>query len=217
MALVVDNGIYFEFVPFEEKNMTEEGNVHPDAEILTLAEVEEEQDYVLLISTVAGAWRYMIGDTVKFTSKERGEIAITGRTKHFLNVVGSQLSVHKMNAALQKLQEQFQVTILEFTVAAIRREEDGEYIHKWYLGSDDPMDATEVAQTLDKILQDSNKNYGVARSKALKDVKVEVIPADLFYQWSEASKKKGGQVKTVRVMKEEDFAEWEEFVQKAQV
>nr|WKN37065.1 GH3 auxin-responsive promoter family protein [Tunicatimonas sp. TK19036] len=217
MALVVDNGIYFEFVPFEEKNMAEDGNVHPDAEILTLAEVEEEQDYVLLISTVSGAWRYMIGDTVKFTDKERGEIAITGRTKHFLNVVGSQLSVHKMNAAMQKLEEHFQVTIPEFTVAAVRREEDQEYIHKWYLGSDDAMNAEEVAETLDKILKDANKNYGVARSKALKDVKVEVIPSDLFYQWSEVSKKKGGQVKTPRVMKEEEFAEWEAFVQKARV
>ena len=84
MNLVVDNGIYFEFVPFEEKNMTEEGNIHPDAEILTLAEVEEERDYVLLISTVAGAWRYMIGDTIKFTDKARHEIIITGRTKALL-------------------------------------------------------------------------------------------------------------------------------------
>ena len=215
MTLVVDNGIYFEFVPFEEKNMTEEGNVHPNAEIVTLAEVEEDRDYVLLISTVAGAWRYMIGDTVKFTDLARHEIIITGRTKHFLNVVGSQLSVHKMNSAMQQLEERFQVAIQEFTVAAVRRDEDQEYIHKWYLGSDDPLDADKVALALDEILQDMNKNYRVARSKALKDVKVEVICTDVFYQWSEASKKKGGQVKTPRVMKEEEFAEWEAFVQKA--
>ena len=217
MMLVVDNGIYFEFVPFEEKNMTDEGNVHPDAEILTLAEVEEERDYVLLISTVAGAWRYMIGDTIKFTDKARREIIITGPTKHFLNVVGSQLSVHKMNAAIQELEDRFQVGIQEFTVAAVRREEDQEYIHKWYLGSDDAMDSAEVAQTLDEVLQGVNKNYRVARTKALKDVKVEIIPSDIFYQWSERSKKKGGQVKTPRVMKEEEFFEWEEFVQEARV
>ena len=217
MTLVVDNGIYFEFVPFKETNMTEEGNVHPEADVLTLAEVEEDRDYVLLISTVAGAWRYMIGDTVKFTDLARREIIITGRTKHFLNVVGSQLSVHKMNAAIQRLEEQFQVGIQEFTVAAVRREEDQEYIHKWYLGSDDAMDAEKVAQALDDILQEMNKNYRVARSKALKDVKVSVVPADVFYQWSEASKKKGGQVKTSRVMNEEEFAEWEAFAQQAKV
>ena len=219
MTLVVDNGIYFEFVPFEEKNMTDEGNVHPDAEIFTLAEVQEDVDYVLLISTVAGAWRYMIGDTVKFTDLARREIIITGRTKHFLNVVGSQLSVHKMNAAIQQLEERFQVAIQEFTVAAVRREEDQEYIHKWYLGSDDAMDEVKITQALDEVLQAMNKNYRVARSKALKDVKVVVVPADVFYQWSEASKKKGGQVKTSRVMKEEEFAEWESFAlrSKAQV
>ena len=215
MKLVVDNGIYFEFVPFEEKNMTDEGNVHPDAPVLTLAEVEKDRDYVLLISTVAGAWRYMIGDTVKFTDLARREIIITGRTKHFLNVVGSQLSVHKMNEAMRVLEDRFQVAIQEFTVAAVRREEDQEYIHHWYLGSDDPMDAHEVALALDEHLQEVNKNYRVARGKALKDVRVEVVPADVFYQWSEASKKKGGQVKTPRVMVEEKFRAWEAFAQQA--
>lgn len=215
MTLVADNGIYFEFVPFEDKNMTEEGNVHPDAEILTLADVEEDRDYVLLISTVAGAWRYMIGDTIKFTDKERHEIVITGRTKHFLNVVGSQLSVHKMNTAIQLLEERLQAAIQEFTVAAVRRERDEEYIHKWYLGSDDPIDPKEAARMLDHILQEMNKNYQVARSKALKDVVVEIIPNDIFYRWSEVNKKKGGQVKTPRVMKEDQFAAWEAFAKEA--
>lgn len=214
MALVVDNGIYFEFVPFEDKNMTDDGKVHPEAEILTMADVEENRDYTLLISTSAGAWRYMIGDTIKFTDKERHEIIITGRTKHFLNVVGSQLSVHKMNVAIQSLEERLQVTIQEFTVAAVRRNE--EYIHKWYLGSDDPIDPEEAAGTLDSLLQDMNKNYRVARSKALKDVVVEVVPAEVFYRWNEANKKKGGQVKTPRVMKEDQFAEWEAFAKEAQ-
>ncbi len=214
MRLVLDNGIYFEFVPFEDKNMTDDGKVHPEAEVLTLSEVEEDRDYVLLISTVAGAWRYMIGDTVKFTDKERSEIVITGRTKHFLNVVGSQLSVHKMNAAIQALEAHFQATIPEFTVAAVRRKEDQEYIHKWYLGSDDSLDSVETASTLDQILKDMNKNYSVARSKALKGVEVRIVPTDIFYSWNERDKKKGGQVKMPRVMKEEEFAEWEAFAGK---
>ncbi|WKN43173.1 GH3 family domain-containing protein [Tunicatimonas pelagia] len=213
MSLVVDNGIYFEFVPFEEKNLTEEGNVREDAEVLTLAEVEEGVDYVLIITTVAGAWRYMIGDTIMFTDKGRHEIRITGRTKHFLNVVGSQLSVHKMNDAIQKLEEHFDVTIPEFTVAAVRRNADQEYIHRWYLGSDETIDERKATQLLDEVLSNMNKNYSVARSKALKGVEVKVVPTDIFYNWSERSKKKGGQVKTSRVMSEEKFAEWEEFAQ----
>ena len=212
MSLVVNNGIYFEFVPFEEKNLTEAGNVRDDAEVLTLAQVEEAVDYVLIISTVAGAWRYMIGDTIMFTNKAQHEIKITGRTKHFLNVVGSQLSVHKMNSAIQELENQLGIGIPEFTVAAVRREEDQEYIHHWYLGSDDTADSTNVSTSLDEILKDMNKNYRVARTKALKGVKVNVIPTEIFYDWSERNKKKGGQVKMPRVMKEEEFNDWKNFV-----
>lgn len=72
MALVLDNGIYFEFVPFESGNMDENGAVKPEAKALTIGEVEENKDYILLISTVSGAWRYMIGDTIAFTDKEKG-------------------------------------------------------------------------------------------------------------------------------------------------
>jgi len=216
MALSVDNGIFFEFVPFVEENLTETGAVKEGAKVLTLAEVEENQDYVLIISTVAGAWRYMIGDTVMFTDKSRNEIRITGRTKHFLNVVGSQLSVHKMNEAMRELEDRFGVAIPEFTVSAVRRESDQEYIHKWYLGTEGPLDAEQVAKSLDEILSSMNKNYRVARSKALKDVEVVTVPVDVFYEWSERSNKKGGQVKTPRVMDEEKFAEWEAFTKEEQ-
>jgi hypothetical protein len=212
MALVVDNGIYFEFVPFEEKNMTDEGTVAPDAEIITLADVELEKDYVLLISTVAGAWRYMIGDTVMFTDLDRHEIKISGRTKHYSNVVGEQLSVIQMNVAIQAMEHQFNVCIHEFVAATIHRGE--EYIQKWYLSVDKDLDKTEVAKALDKNLRDNNKNYNVARTRALKDVAAELIPVETFYKWSEDNKKLGGQVKIPRVMKEEAFLEFEDFVKK---
>jgi hypothetical protein len=213
MALVVDSGIYFEFVPFEEKNMTEEGTVAPNADIITLADVELEKDYVLLISTVAGAWRYMIGDTVMFTDLERYEIKISGRTKHYSNVVGEQLSVIQMNVAIQAMEHQFNVCIHEFVAATIHRGE--EYIQKWYLSVDKDLDKTEVAKALDKNLRDNNKNYNVARTRALKDVEAELIPVETFYKWSEDNKKLGGQVKIPRVMKEEAFLEFEDFVKKA--
>ncbi len=213
MALVVDNGIYFEFVPFEEKNMTEDGTVAKDAEVITLGEVEENKEYVLLISTVAGAWRYMIGDTVMFTDKSRNEIKISGRTKHYSNVVGEQLSVIQMNAAIQEMETQFNVCIHEFIAAILHRGD--EYIQKWYLSTDKELDKTEVAKALDKTLRDNNKNYNVARTRALKGVETELIPVEVFYKWSEENKKLGGQVKIPRVMKEEDFLGFEDFVKKA--
>src|SRR5690606_34281173 len=100
MKLVTDNGIYFEFVPFKPEYINDGGALVKEAPSLTLEQVEEGVDYVLIISTVSGAWRYLIGDTVAFTDVEKAEIKITGRTKFFLNVVGSQLSVNKMEVAL---------------------------------------------------------------------------------------------------------------------
>lgn len=210
MALILDNGIFFEFVPFTEQNMDEQGRVRPDAEVLTIEEAQPHVQYVLLISTVAGAWRYMIGDTVMITDTERAEIIITGRTQHFLNVVGEQLSVHQMNAAIKNLAEQFGTEVLEFTVAAVRSGKD--YVNKWYLGTDGPLDTATAVAFLDRELAAGNKNYQVARNKALKGVEMKIIPVDYFYQWSKTTKKMGGQTKIPRVMKEEDFDEFEVFV-----
>ncbi|SHJ10451.1 GH3 family domain-containing protein [Aquimarina spongiae] len=210
MKLITDNGIYFEFVPFQPEYINQDGSLMQDAPSITLADVEMGQDYVLLISTVSGAWRYIIGDTIEFTDIERAEIKITGRTKFFLNVVGSQLSVNKMNAALREIEEKFDTEIPEFTLAATRI--DNEFYHHWYLGTDTLIDEETLANTLDKSLKDANKNYKVARNKALKGVKVTKVPVELFAEWSGAQKKKGGQVKMERVMSEEKFSEWEAFI-----
>ncbi len=211
MALSVNNGMFFEFVPFVEENIDEEGRIKEVAEVLTLEEAEENKEYVLLISTVAGAWRYMIGDTVMITDKKRSEIIITGRTKHYLNVIGEQLSVHKMNKAIEKLEQHFDMEIKEFVLAAVHNENE-EYVHKWIIGSDHTANHEEIAAFLDKELVEGNKGYKVARSKALKGVKAEVVPIDFFYKWSEEYKKLGGQTKIPRVMKGEEFMEFEKFI-----
>lgn len=212
MALITDNGIYFEFVPFTDKNIDAQGNIRSDAKAYSIEEVDEGVQYVLVISTVAGAWRYMIGDTIEFTDKARAEIKITGRTKHFLNVVGSQLSIIQMNRAIEELGEEFGINIKEFTVAALMKKDN--YMHRWYLGVEDQAakHGAQMARRLDEILQENNKNYKVARSKALKSVEVKCIPNAIFHLWTEETKQKGGQVKFPRVMKEEDFRLWEDFV-----
>ncbi|TVR68587.1 MAG: GH3 auxin-responsive promoter [Marinilabiliales bacterium] len=211
MALLTDNGVYFEFVPLKTENINEDGSVAEGAQALTIEEVEENVDYILIISTVAGAWRYMIGDTVMFTDRKRAEIKITGRTKYYLNVVGSQLSEFQMIKAVNQVGEEYNTDIQEFTVSAVKRGDD--YVHCWYLGCNEkPSDGKEeIARRLDEILQEENKNYKVARSKALKDVEAELVTAKLFYDWTEKMKKKGGQTKVPKVMKEDEFAEWEAF------
>lgn len=214
MKLVLDNGIYFEFVPFKAEYVKEDGSITDDAPVISLKDVKEEEDYILLISTVSGAWRYLIGDTIKFTDVERHEIKITGRTKFFLNVVGSQLSVNKMNDAVKELEEKFDIEIPEFTLSAIRI--DGEFHHYWYLATHTEVSDEELAEALDQSLKDANKNYSVARSKALKGVKVKTISPDLFYEWNAFNKKKGGQVKMEKVMDEEKFAKWQSFIEEQQ-
>ncbi len=212
MTLLTNNGVYFEFVPLLPENISEEGSVIDGAKALTIGDVEEGVDYILVISTVAGAWRYMIGDTIRFTDKERMEIRLTGRTKYFLNIVGSQLSEIQMIRAMEELKAIKGINIQEFTVSAVRQGEG--YIHRWYLGCRKCPDINEkeIARQLDLLLQDKNKNYKVARTKALKDVETRVIPVKRFYDWAEAKKQKGGQTKVPRVMMEELFKEWENFL-----
>ena len=212
MKLVTNNGIYFEFVPFKPEYIQSDGSLTDDAPALTLAEVEKNQDYALVISTVSGAWRYLIGDTIEFIDIERAEIKITGRTKFFLNTVGSQLSVNKLDDAVKHLETVFKVKIPEYTLCAKRFDDD--FYHSWYLGWENNLDIGKVVDELDSYLKDANKNYKVARSKALKGVKVNLVAPNVFHEWNGANKKKGGQVKMERVMGEEKFKEWEDFVLK---
>lgn len=211
MQLNTENGIYFEFVPMNPDYIKPDGSLKKNAPAISLKDVEPEKEYILIISTVSGTWRYLIGDTIKFTNVDKAEIKITGRTKFFLNTVGSQLSVNKMDDAMKHLEEKFSTKIPEYTICA-KRFEDGEFYHSWYLGTDLNPNKTEVANALDNFLKDANKNYKVARSKALKGVKVNIIPVEKFYDWNDRNKKKGGQVKMERVMKEKKFKKWEAFV-----
>lgn len=212
MKLATNSGIYFEFVPFKPEYINQDGSLTNDAPTLTLAEVRKNQDYALIISTVSGTWRYLIGDTIEFMDVARAEIKITGRTKFFLNTVGSQLSVNKLDDAVNHIEEVFNVKVSEYTLCAKRFEDD--FYHSWYLGTEDNLDVEKVALELDKHLKEANKNYKVARSKALKGVKVALVTPSVFYDWNGAHKKKGGQVKMERVMNEDKFKEWEDFVAK---
>ena len=113
---------------------------------------------------------------------------------------------------MKHLEETLNTTIPEYTICAQRGDDDGFY-HSWYIGSDlKNADVKKIANTLDEFLKSANKNYKVARSKALKGVKVTVVSPNVFHEWNGANKKKGGQVKMERVMNEDKFAEWEAFV-----
>jgi acyl-CoA synthetase (AMP-forming)/AMP-acid ligase II len=210
MQLVLDGSVYFEFAPFTSDYFTPEGNLKPNVSPLLLEEVKEGVDYALIISTCAGTWRYLIGDTVKFISLKDYEIAITGRTKHFLSLCGEHLSVDNMNCAIKKVNETTDANINEFTVCGIPHK--GFFAHKWYVGTSKPIDNQLLKTTLDKTLCQLNDDYATERKHALKDIIVEQIPVELFYAFMDYRGKLGGQNKFPRVIKGELLTQWENFL-----
>lgn len=210
MKMVLDNGIFYEFVPFDEVNFDADGTIINNPTTFTINQVKENVEYALLISTYAGAWRYLIGDTIKFTSVDQPEIVITGRTKQFLSLCGEHLSQDNMNKAINTLCEQLNIEIKEFTVTGINYE--NLFAHRWYIGTDDKVDANAIKTKLDENLKILNDDYRVERIAALKDVFVEVLPTKMFYDFMRMRGKEGGQNKFPRVLKNVHLANWEKFL-----
>jgi hypothetical protein len=213
MALITDNGIFYEFIPFNEDNF-KDGEVVKKPEVRTIETVEEGVDYALVLSSCGGAWRYMIGDTVRFTDVDRGEIVVTGRTKHFLSICGEHLSVGNMNDAIKAVEEELDIEIKEFTVSGIELE-NGKFAHKWYISTETGHSAEVLQAILDKKICELNDDYITERASVL-GMEVEIVPPNSFYNWFESKGKLGGQNKVPRVMKKDQFEEWEAFV-KAEV
>jgi hypothetical protein len=210
MKMVLDSGIFFEFVPFTEDNFDSEGDIKKFPEVLTFKNIEEDKEYALLMTTCAGAYRYLIGDTIKFTSKEHQEIVITGRTKHFLSICGEHLSQENMNQAIKMLQDECNVEINEFTVSGIRYE--SLFAHKWFLGTNDNLDPQLARDKIDEYLKVLNDDYRVERIEAVKDVFVETYPVQAFYDYMKLHGKEGGATKFPRVLKEKQLKQWEDFL-----
>jgi hypothetical protein len=212
MKLSINDHIFFEFVPFDDENFDLEGNMIPNPVTYMIHEVEEGRDYAILISTSAGAWRYLIGDTVRFVDVERCEVIITGRTKHFLSLVGEHLSVDNMNRALQLASEELNVSIPEYTVAGIPH--GSFFAHHWYVATNDAVDADQLRKKIDIHLKHLNDDYAVERGSALKEVFLNVMPENKFMEFLESKGKVGGQHKFPRVLKGKMLQDWQSFLAK---
>lgn len=211
---ILNNGIFYEFIPFCDAYFSRDGELLPEARTVHIDEVETGKDYAVVISTVAGAWRYLIGDTVRFLNTDTKEFIITGRTKHFLSICGEHLSIDNMNRALQTMADEMEITIPEFTVAGIPY--GNLFAHRWYLGIDGGKDhwpePNKVRERLDTLLRELNDDYATERDNVLKEIEVHLVPVDLFYDYLRAIGKVGDQSKFPRVMKADRFAQWEAFV-----
>lgn len=211
MQLALNNNIFFEFVPFDDNNFDADGNMVDNPEAFMIHEIEENKDYAILISTNAGSWRYAIGDTVRLVDKERSEIIITGRTKHFLSLVGEHLSVDNMNKAIEMVSEELNISIPEFTVTGVPY--GNFFAHKWYIATDDNVDAQTLAKGIDDKLKQLNDDYEVERKHALKAVEVVVLSEQCFMNFMESKGKVGGQHKFPRVLKGKILEEWTRFLE----
>lgn len=214
MKLAINNNIFFEFVPFDENNFDSDGNMVENPETLMIHEVELHKNYALLISTNAGTWRYLIGDTIQFVDIEKSEIIITGRTRHFLSLVGEHLSVDNMNTAVQMVSNEMNISIREFTVTGIPYGQL--FAHHWYIATDDEVDAEELRVRIDEKLKELNDDYVVERKHALKEIFLDVLSEDVFMDFMKAKGKVGGQHKFPRVLKGSMLEDWQVFLAKYQ-
>ncbi len=211
MQLILDNNIFFEFIPFDDKNFDSEGNLTDSHEAKMIHEVEEGKEYALIMSTNAGAWRYLIGDTIKFVDLKKSEVVITGRTKHFLSLTGEHLSVENMNKAVELVSEEFNISIPEYTVVGFPYQNF--FAHKWYVASNDHTDADIIRKRIDENLRMLNDDYAVERDSALKEVFLEKLPEEKFLQFMQLKEKLGSQHKFPRVMKGKMLEDWNKFLQ----
>ena len=215
MQLVLDNGLFYEFIPFNTENFTPDGQMVENPKTLLLDEVIEGGEYALLLSTNAGAWRYLIGDTIKFTDLEKSEVVITGRIKHFLSLTGEHLSVENMNKAIELVSEEFNIYIPEYTVVGFPYETL--FAHKWYVATNDEVDTERLRKKIDENLRVLNDDYATERDSALQEVFLEVLPEEKFMKFMELKGKLGSQHKFPRVMKGKMLEEWNRFLESGNI
>ena len=195
MSLMVDYGVFYEFIPMEEIES-------PNPQVLPLWGVETGRNYAIVISTSSGLWRYMIGDTVRFTSTNPYKFVITGRTKFFINAFGEELIVDNAETGLAEACRRTGAQVLEYTAAPVFMDGEGKCRHQWLVGfAKEPEDAGQFARILDETLQQVNSDYEAKRYKdiTLQSLELVVARKGLFHDWLASKGKLGGQHKVPRL------------------
>ena len=203
MLLMLDYGIFYEFIP-----MSEFGSDNPKT--LTLDQVRVNENYVILISTNAGLWRYRIGDTVTFTSLFPFRIRITGRTAHFINAFGEELIVDNSERAIAGASIKTGTVVREYTACPVYYSDSASGAHEWLIEFDkEPDDLSSFARTLDEELKNANSDYEAKRYKdmALQPPIVRAMPRETFYRWLKSKEKLGGQHKVPRLSNDRRIVE----------
>lgn len=203
MLLMLDVGVFYEFIPLEDIDS-------PNREACILSDIELGKQYAIIITTNAGLWRYIIGDTVVFTSKNPYKIKITGRIKHFINAFGEELMVDNADHALAEVCKRTGAKIREYTAAPIYMNENAQGGHEWLIEFEQkPQNIQQFAELLDNQLKALNSDYEAKRYKdmTLQFPKVHIAPDDTFYNWLKQKGKLGGQHKIPRLANNREYIE----------
>lgn len=203
MLLMIDYDVFYEFIPFEEFGS-------PNPQVLPLWEVEVGKNYAMLISTSCGLWRYMIGDTVRFTSKDPYKFVISGRTKHFINAFGEELMVENAEKGLEIACRETGAKVIDYTVAPVFMDADAKCRHQWLVEfAEKPASMEVFAEILDSSLQQINSDYEAKRykNKTMQQLEIVVARENLFNDWLKSKGKLGGQHKVPRLSNSRQYIE----------
>jgi len=201
MLLMLDYGIFYEFVPMEEANQ-------PFPKALTIEEVELNKNYALVVSTNGGLWRYQVGDTVRFTSLYPHRLKVSGRTKHFINAFGEEVIVENAEIAVTRASEATGAVIADYTAGPVYMSNGTNGRHEWIIEfSQEPDNQQRFNQLLDETLREVNSDYDAKRynDMVLKRPIVHVVPRGTFYGWMKHKGKLGGQHKVPRLANSREY------------
>jgi len=203
LLLMLDYGIFYEFIPMDVFGTSEQTAVR-------LADVELMKNYAVVITTNSGLWRYLLGDTVRFTSLNPYRIRVTGRTKHHINVFGEELMVENTDMAIAKACAITNTEVVDYTVAPIFMQDKEKGAHEWIIEfKNNPENPTAFKTILDETLQSLNSDYEAKRynNMTLNPLVLNIARPNLFYDWLKDNDKLGGQHKIPRLSNQRDYLE----------
>ncbi len=212
LLLMLDYDLFYEFIPMEEFDRlnSEDPEERRSVTVVPLWGVEKDKNYAMVITTSCGLWRYVIGDTVRFTSIKPYKFVITGRTKHFINAFGEELIIDNAEQGLKYACDKTHAEIMEYTAAPVFMNENAKCRHQWIIEfKTPPADIQEFATLLDRRLQQLNSDYEAKRYKdiTLQPLEIVVARQGLFNDWMKQRGKLGGQNKVPRLSNSREYVD----------
>jgi hypothetical protein len=202
LLLMLDYGIFYEFIPFQPNSNKNELKVIP------LSEVELNTNYELVITTNAGLWRYRIGDTIRFTNLSPYRIRVTGRTKHHINAFGEELIIDNAEKAISAVSMMTKSIVSNYSAAPIFMKNHSKGAHEWIVEFEkEPQDLKLFSRLLDEELQKENSDYEAKRNSSLETLQLHQAKEGLFYKWLSNKNKLGGQHKIPRLSNSRELLE----------